>query len=229
MRASSGGRELLVALKATAGSRGPVLSIPVGRPLEAVLRPITTRKEELNAEDVRLLTEWRNSHVRSFLTEFQATEERTKRWLTETVGPDDTRILFMINDANNRTIGHAGLARIDWERGSAEIDAVVRGVKVDPKIIVRALRTMSDWARGQLGLRHQVCRVRSDNRALKFFQRRGFLAEMSRVPLRRVEESDMVRWVEDPSLSPDSEPSLVYLELQDRFFEDRGKSVPLAP
>jgi RimJ/RimL family protein N-acetyltransferase len=174
--ASSGGRELLIALKATAGSRGPVLSIPVGRPLAAVLRPVATRKAALNVEDVRLLTEWRNRHVRSFLTEFRATEERTERWLTETVGPDDTRILFMVDDTDGCTVGYAGLAHIDWEHGSAEFDAIVRGAKADPRIMTSALWTMIGWARGQLGLRRLGGRVRSDNRILTYRGHlRGFL------------------------------------------------------
>ena len=203
-----------------------MLSIPVGRPLEAVLRPVATRKGNLNAEDVRLLTEWRNRHVRSFLTQFRATEERTERWLTETVGPDDARILFMIDDADGRTVGYAGLAHIDWEHGSAEFDAIVRGAKADPGTMPRALRTMRDWAREQLGLPRIKGRVRSDNRILKYLLRKSTAREVRRVSLRRVEEAGIVRWVEDPSL-PIREPSLVYLELQDGFFEDQGKLVPL--
>ena len=210
MTAPAGGRELLVALKASAGARGPTLSIPVGRPLEAVLRPVATRKEDLNAEDVRLLTEWRNLHARSFLTEFRATEDRTERWLTETVGPDDTRILFMIDDAEGRVVGYTGLAFIDWERGSAEFDSPVRGTEADPRLMTRALRTMMGWAQGQLGLPYIGGRVRSDNRVLKFFQRKLGALEVKRVPLRRIEEPGMVRWVEDPSLPP-GEPSLVYM------------------
>jgi RimJ/RimL family protein N-acetyltransferase len=225
---SARGRELLVALKASAGSRGPVLGIPVGRPLEAFLRPVATRKEDVNAEDVRLLTRWRNHHVRAFLTEFWATQERTERWLTEVVGPDDTRILFMIDDAEGRVVGYTGLAFIDWERGSAEWDAIVRGDKADPETIARALRAMSDWGRGQLGLRCQEGRVRSDNRALKYFLRKGAFAveEAKRVPLRKVEEAGMTRWVEDPSLPGGSEPSLVYLKLRDAFSEDWGTRAP---
>jgi RimJ/RimL family protein N-acetyltransferase len=206
----AGGRELLVALKASAKARGPGLSVPVGRPLEAVLRPVATRKGDLNPEDVRLLTEWRNRYVRSFLTEFRATEGRTERWLTETIGPDDTRILFMLDDANGRTVGHASWTNLDWERRSAEFDSPVRGTEVDLRLMTKALRTMMDWAEGQLGLPYFGGRVRSDNRALKWFQRKLGALEVKRVPLRRIEEPGMIRWVEDPSLPP-GEPSLVYI------------------
>src|SRR6266536_841028 len=91
------GRELLIALKASTGAQGPVLSIPVGIPVEAILRPVATRRGSLKSNDVRVLTEWRNRFVRAFLTEFQADESRTEKWLTDSVGPDDTRILFMVD------------------------------------------------------------------------------------------------------------------------------------
>ncbi len=206
----AGGRELLVALKASTKARRPGLSLPVGRPLEAVLRPVATREGELNPEDVRLLTEWRNRYVRSFLTEFQATEGRTERWLSETIGSDDTRILFMLDDANGRTVGYIGIFNIDWERGSVEFDSPVRGAGADLWLMAKAMRTMMDWVGGQLGLPYIGGRVRSDNRALKFFQRMLDASEVKRVPLRRIEEPGMIRWVEDPSLPP-GEPSLVYV------------------
>lgn len=211
---SRGGRELLVALKASAGAGSPVLSLPVGRPVEAVLRPVATREGDMNAEDVRLLTEWRNRNVRWFLTEFRATEERTKRWLTKIVGPDDTRILFMLDDPEGRTLGYIGLAFIVWEHASVELDAVVNGGEVNPWMMSRAARTLIDWAREQLGLPYVRGRIRSDNRALKFALRSLGAREMKRVPLRRVEEAGMTRWVEDPSL-PHSEPSLVHITIAD--------------
>lgn len=205
------GRELLIAVKESAGAGGSVLSLPIGQPIEAVLRPVATRIEGLRAEDVRVLTEWRNRHVRAFLTEFQAHEWRTRRWLTETVGPDDSRILFMVDAADGRTVGYVGLAFIDWEERSAEADAVVRGVGALPGIMTKALHTLLEWARGQLGLDSLGVRVRSDNPALAFYRTFGF-REVTRVPLRAVEEADMLRWTEDRSM-PSGEPSLVHMAL----------------
>jgi RimJ/RimL family protein N-acetyltransferase len=170
-----------------------------------------TTEGSLVADDVRVLTEWRNQSVQSFLTEFHATENRTARWLTDTVGPDDTRILFMIDDARGRTFGYMGLAFIDWPHGSAESDAVVRGATAAPGTMTRALRTMLQWAQVQLGLRTFGVRVRSDNTALAFYRKFGF-CEVRRVPLRKVECADVVRWVEDPSLPP-VEPKLVHMLL----------------
>jgi len=186
-----------------------VLSIPVGDPVEAVLRPVATDMAFLNSTDVLMLTEWRNRFPDAFLTQFRANESRTRRWLTEVVGPDDTRILFMVEDAHLRTIGYMGLASIDWTVGSAEADAVVRGAAAPPGTMTKALLTLLAWGRAQLSLSSFAVRVRSDNTAVEFYRKLGF-HEVKRVPLRKVQESDMIRWVEDPAL-PLTEPSLVHM------------------
>ena len=187
------------------------LSIPVGDPVEAVLRPVAT------ANDVRLLTEWRNRFVGSFLTEFEATEERTERWLTEVVGPDRTRFLFMLDDVRGRTIGYLGLAFIDWQKRTAEADAIVRGVDELPGIMRKALLALLRWAHRDLGLTTALnVRVRSDNPAVNFYLKLG--TETRRVPLREIKDSDMTRWVEDKSLASSS-TELVYITFQRHLYE----------
>ncbi|MCM3871757.1 MAG: GNAT family N-acetyltransferase [Pyrinomonadaceae bacterium] len=203
-----GGLELLKALKSTTTANAPWLSIPVGSPVEAILRPVATSAGRLNANDVRVLTEWRNRFVRSFLTQFEAAETSTETWLTEMVGPDPSRILFMLDDARGQTVGYLGLAFIDWEQYSGEADAIVRGAEVAPGVMAKAMFTLLDWAREQLELTRLSARVRSDNPALPFFLKIG--TEVRRVSLRSEEEPGMIRWVEDESLAP-SEPALVYI------------------
>jgi len=207
------GRELIQAAKATAAAAQPTLCLPVGRPVAGLLRPVVTRPGATSPADVRALTDWRNRHVKSFLTEFVATEERTERWLVESVGADDTRILFMVEDAEARTVGYMGLAFIDWEAGTAEFDAIVRGAKAPPGLMSRSIRTMWSWGRTALGLERLCGRVRSDNPALAFFEKLG-VREHGRVPLRREQAGEEVRWVEDPTIESGG-PSLVHLELLD--------------
>jgi RimJ/RimL family protein N-acetyltransferase len=156
-----------------------------------------------------MLTDWRNRFIRSFLTEFTATAERTARWLTEIVGPTPSQILFMVDDADGRTFGYMGLACIDWERGTFEVDAIVRGAEAPRGLMSEALRTLIVWAQGQLQLGEARVRVLSDNTALTFYQKLGF-REIRRVSLRRVEEPGMVRWVEDEGAA-DASRSLIYL------------------
>ena len=218
------GQELLQAFKASAG-RQQSLSLPVGDPFasavsgltEGVLRPVATTAGELNSDDVSVLTEWRNRYVKSFLTEFEATEERTAKWLTEVVGPDPTRILFMLDVANGQTIGYLGLAFIDWDARTGEADAIVRGVSGAPGLMTKALLTLLRWAHERLGLTGGLnVRVRSDNpHAVEFYSR--LATETRRVPLREVEDAGMNRWIEDNSV-PTSSAQLVYLSFHRELY-----------
>jgi RimJ/RimL family protein N-acetyltransferase len=207
---STPGRALLAAVKATATARGPNLTVPVGEPVESILRPVSIRRDSLCEADVARLTGWRNRFVHVFLTEFEATNERTADWLVETVGPDDTRIIFMVDTPDGRTFGYMGLAFIDWDHGTYQLDGIVRGGAAAPGMMSNALRTMMLWARSQLGLQEARVRVRSDNpAALAFYRKIGF-TEVGRAPLQRIEEPSMIRWIEDP-VAPRANPCLVHM------------------
>lgn len=210
------GQELLQAFKASASTDQPALSIRVGVG-EGILRPLPTSPERLNSDDVRMLTEWRNRYVRSFLTEFEATEERTAKWLTEVVGPDPTRILFMLDDVSGQTIGYLGLAFIDWEARTGEADAIVRGMSGTPGLMTKALLALLGWAHARLGLTGGLnVRVRSDNpRAVEFYSR--LATETRRVPLREIDQPGMKRWIEDESLTT-SPAELVYLTFRRELY-----------
>ncbi len=193
-----GARDLFQSLKENSTRNRPCLSIPVAYPVEAFMRPVSTVPGNLNDHDVRVLTHWRNRFVQSFLTEFEATEARTAAWLTETIGPDPTRIMFMLDDLHSQTIAYLGIGFIDWEKREGEADAAVRGVEAAPGIMRKAFLTQLAWAYEQLGLTVIRGRVRSDNPALRFFLK--LATETKRVPLRRIEEPGMIRWVEDETL-----------------------------
>lgn len=195
------GRQLVASVKAatraTAPSGGNCLSLVSARGI--TLRPIGTALGAASEEEVRLLTEWRNRHVKAFLTEFEATQERTAAWLVESIGPDPGRIVFILRGRDGELFGLCGLAFADWEAGSVELDGVMRGTAAEPGGMTEAVRTLLDWAHCQLGLSTPLVRVVSDNpHALGFYRRLGFV-ETHRVPLRRVAERGMVRWVPDPS------------------------------
>ena len=145
------------------------LCLPVGRPPTVLLRPVSTTVGRLDAKDVMVLTEWRNRYVTSFLNEFQATEDRTADWLTQSVGPDGTRILFMVDGISDAiTIGYMGLAFIDWDQHYGEADAIVRGLPAEHGVMRQALVTLLTWAKESLGLTSFGVRVRSDNPAISF-------------------------------------------------------------
>lgn len=208
------GRDLLNSIKAAASDQ-PCLGIPVGRPVRAFLRPVVTENADENSQDVYRLSIWRNKFVTAFLTEFEATPQRTAKWLREAIAKDDSRILFMVDDLEGNTFGYIGLAFIDWDKLAGEADSVVRGGAAEPGLMTEVLRTLLTWARGQLGLETIGVRVRSDNPALSFYEKFGF-EEIERVPLVRSERDNMIVWSEDPGRAPESPdtPHLVHMTLR---------------
>jgi RimJ/RimL family protein N-acetyltransferase len=208
------GKELLSLIKKTTQANISPLVIPVGHPVAAYLRPIATAdKDNLDAIDLQLLSQWRNKYVKSFLTEFNATPERTAIWLTSHVHHNDGKILFMLEDLNGNRLGHIGLAFINWETGYGEADAIVSGGDSPKGLMKFALQTSLTWAKSQLGLTSIGVRVRSDNSALEFYKKVGFI-EYKRIALVRSFENDSVIWSEEPSVK-ESVASLVYMLYQE--------------
>lgn len=214
------GKALLSYLKGAAGAPGASVCLTVGWPYKAILRPVATRIEHISLEDVRCLTDWRNKFVTSFLNEFEATISQTTAWLSETVGPDDTRILFMVDDLSSRTFGYMGLAYIDWEKRYVEADAIVRGDSAPPGTMGMALKALLSWARHQLDLEQIHVRVRSDNSAVSFYEKIGF-SELKRTPLRKTSTNDKITWVEDDSAAG-SGKELVYMRIEPEKCDEKS-------
>lgn len=200
---------LFLALKKTAGSEVELV-LPVGKPVEAVLRPIATDAKRINIQDVQLLSEWRNRFVKSFLTEFNAHNERTITWLTHSVAEDQGKLMFMIDSLDGISIGHVGLGFIDWNTGYVEADAIVRGGSARKGLMKEALQLLLRWAKTSLGLNDAWVRVRSDNPAVHFYQKVGFV-EIKRIPLSKKNNGDTLIWYEDYNAGEDA-PSLVYMK-----------------
>ncbi len=146
-------------------------------------------------------TDWRNRNQGSFLTEFDATYDRTRVWLAEVMSMDDSRVLFMVDDLAGQSFGVHGLAQIDWDLGCGEADAIVRGRDEPRGAMGLALKALIGWATRYLGLDPIHVRVRSDNPALAFYERLGFQEEQ-RVPLRLLETPGMKTWVPDAAADP---------------------------
>lgn len=211
MKADPLKRDFLREFKATAGLPGPNLALRVGRPTIGWLRVVGTRAGQQDDADLDRLSRWRNANHGAFLTEFEATPKRTSRWLSEVVAPDDSRILFMLDDPNGSTVGYMGLAFIDWDKRKVEADAIVRAEPAPKGIAREALLTLLDWARFTLGLDSVGVRVRADNPALAFYRNLGFV-ESRRVPLRKEALDDMHVLVEAPD-EPDPPTYLVHMRL----------------
>ncbi len=113
-------------------------------------------------ELVSALTRWRNASMRFFLSQFTATEERTRQWLSHVVLPSDNRLLFELLDENGRPIGHAGVCNLT-ER-EAELDNFIRGEPGgDAGLFVAAEVAMLKWLFGELKLEAVGLHVFSNN------------------------------------------------------------------
>lgn len=203
------GRDLLALLKQVASAGAVPLTIPVGQPVQALLRVIPSQPAHLDSEDLSLLSDWRNRYVKSFLTEFHAHPERTASWLCNHVHENDGKILFMLESLNGERWGHIGLAFIDWQSGYGEADAIVNGGAAPRGLMKLGLQTCLRWAKQSLGLQTLGVRVRSDNPALEFYKKVGF-QEIKRVPLAHEIDGENINWFEAPELGDDV-PALVYM------------------
>lgn len=211
MHAPAPGQRLFAAIKQTTRAGEPGLVLPVGQPLAAVLRPIATVPGHIDGTDVQLLTDWRNRHVKSFLTEFVSTPERTTAWLGSGVHGNPGKMLFMVETLDGRRVGHVGLGFIDWECGYGEADAIVSGGASPSGLMKASLLALLHWARSTLELQTLAVRVRSDNPAVEFYRKVGF-QEFQRVPIVASTVPDGVDWAEDPA-AIDAAASLVYMRL----------------
>jgi RimJ/RimL family protein N-acetyltransferase len=196
----------LIAIKR--GSEATVIEIKGVQ--NAGLRPVSC--ESPAGADVYHLTLWRNQHVHAFLSEFVATEVRTERWLREHVGPDPTRVVFMV-EVEDQIVGYMGLAHIDWNRRSFELDGIVRGRTDAPRgVMTRGVLAMIDWAVNCLGLDHPTVRVLAHNtHAVAFYRRMGF-AEARRAALYRV-TSDEGSQLTEESTGEAAMAMLIYMTL----------------
>lgn len=108
------------------------------------------------------LTKWRNAAKQFFLTQFNATEERTQRWLQNIIVPSGDRLLFELLDDTGRPIGHAGVSNLNEHSG--EMDNFIRGEPGgDPGIFVAAEVTILRWLFCDLGLETVTLYVFSNN------------------------------------------------------------------
>jgi RimJ/RimL family protein N-acetyltransferase len=148
-------------------------------------------------EAVALLADWRRAAADAFPSQFPITLQGTQGWLKEQVLEVPDRVLFWVTDLDGARLGHLGLYRYEPGQRHIEIDNVVRGVPdALPGAMQCGLRTLLDWTFSRLDLNAVYLRVFSDNeRALRLYDRCGFVETM-RMPLTRLEEGDVVRWVE---------------------------------
>ncbi|PDT17032.1 GNAT family N-acetyltransferase [Rhizobium sp. J15] len=139
------------------------------------------------------LTTWRNQSMAFFLTQFTATEERTRSWLESISLPAADRILFVICDPAGNRFGNFGVCNI--RHGAAEFDNVIRGRASDTRnLMFHCGMTLLEWMFSGLEIETAELQVFSHNeKAIGLYRRLGFAAAES-LPLRRTEETGIVKY-----------------------------------
>lgn len=125
------------------------------------LKPVDTLLAS-DSDIITKLTRWRKMFMKYFLTQFHATEERTKLWIQRVVIKDDTRLLFLILDEIEKPIGNFGVCNISSE--SAELDNLIRGERGgDPKLVYFSELFLMNWIYRNLNVDRIFLHVFSTN------------------------------------------------------------------
>jgi len=142
------------------------------------------------------LTNWRNTDVRVYPSQFVASRDSTRAWLRDRVLSVPDRMLFLVVNKFGHTVGHLGFANAINDECSLEMDNIVRGVKTgDPGIMTQAMVTLLDWAEEKLGPREIYLRVFDNNsHAIAFYEKLGFVRD-HRLPLTKHQDGPNVNFV----------------------------------
>lgn len=116
-------------------------------------------------QDTELLaqvTHWRQRNMRMFLSQFEATVERTTTYFRDLALARPDRALFFLLSSDATVIGHLGIA--NWTATSAELDNVVRGVGGGhPQLMYFAEHRLLQWVFKHSAVQTVVARVLSYN------------------------------------------------------------------
>lgn len=153
------------------------------------LEPLTLGHVDSD-ELVDSMTRWRNRASRFFMTQFEATPERTRAWLSDTILIDQSRLLCLIH-SSQKVIGHYGFKNLTAD--SAELDNLVRGEPGGhPKLIYHAEIGLIRWLFSSFAISRIYAHVLADNNAVLDLHRSiGFVNE-ALIPLTRIESSGLV-------------------------------------
>ena len=194
--------------------------IPIVNELQQIigyLKPVDKYFTE-NFQVINSLTNWRNKYMHFFLTQFQATNERTKSWLENIVLSQDTRIFFLILDETQKIIGNFGICNITKQ--SAELDNLIRGEKGGyPKLIYYSELTLINWIYNKLGIDNIYLHVLTHNsKTISLHESVGFIKIKKYKLIKEVIDEEL-RYVADYNNEPDNDEfGLFRMNLDKNYF-----------
>lgn len=165
------------------------------------------------------LTAWRQRYMKYFLTQFNATPERTRLWLENIILPDPTRLLFLICLPDGDVIGNFGVCNLGEDAG--ELDNLIRGRKGgDPNLVYYCELALLSWMFGKLNYKTATLHVFSNNHVtIKLHSSVGFSTAKA-LPLSHRESNDMTEYFVAQQNGGDMD--FTYLEMRidkQRFLE----------
>ncbi len=167
---------------------------------------------------IESLTKWRQKFMHFFMTQFEATPERTKKWLKEVVLIDDSRLLFLIYDENNKLIGNLGICNIQEQ--SIELDNVVRGEKVQyKKFMFSCITALIIWILNILVVNTIYLKVfTTNNRAINLYSSLRFNAKQIFALQKDIKNLNEVTYTTMPFSPPEGQLGLILMELDKSYF-----------
>jgi RimJ/RimL family protein N-acetyltransferase len=160
------------------------------------LKPVVDSKVRDNSEIVKFITKLRKYYKDKFLTQFEATEERTKKWLDAQIRERNDKILFMIETNDKKMVGHMGVIFFEEGNSTCELDNIAKDKDcLMPRIMTFATKALIDWLRDFLKMEKIKLRVFSDNlKAQELYFRCGF-SKTQEIGLKKELTEDGVKYV----------------------------------
>jgi hypothetical protein len=166
------------------------------------MRPLTM-EHIAQPEILQMLTDWRNLNMARFLTQFNATPERTKDWLTNVVFKAPGQMLFLIYEAG-RLVGHLGFKGLSAQE--CVLDNAIKGEQtIDPKLFVHAHRALAKWLFREAKTIRLHGLVLTDNISAIMMNRQIGWAGWIKCPLLKEKNNGEITWRlgEENQSSPD--------------------------
>jgi len=162
--------------------------------------PVTRQVAE-DAEIVARLTRWRQAQMQFFLTQFNATPDRTRTWLNSVVLKDDGRLLWLIRTPDGEAIGNYGICNLRPD--AVELDNLIRGEKGgDPRLIYYAEVALLQWLIRTLAVREISLHVFSNNLLAGLLHREIGFRKTRTYRLTREAKGTEVNFIVDTKVSP---------------------------
>jgi RimJ/RimL family protein N-acetyltransferase len=156
------------------------------------MRPLT--KQHIQDHDiVEKLTDWRNRYKAFFLTQFEATPERTRHWLETIAFSETNRLLFLIY-SEDLLVGHYGFR--DLIGDSVLADNLLRGERDGhPMLMKYAVLALVEWLFDAMRVNEVYGYIFADNAmGLKLNRDVGFVC-VDTLPLQKQVDGDDITWI----------------------------------